>query len=161
MLKAVQALGALVDPTRAASTGSQVRDELLGVATLALRQLGFADGYIAREFGYTPHTIKKCARGVDVWMDSSTAAAHRQVLEQWNRTRRNASAWYQLDEVASCEVVSRHNIETPDWPLRVEALDLPAAEFLHQRSRERIIVYSLQRWKGTPHRTPGRPSNGT
>lgn len=156
LVSVVGALRALTVETRT-SAEREVRDHLLGMSTLALRELGFTDAHIAREFGCSAQTLNTCVKGIDFWLDER-AARYREIRDRWDRARRNASPWYQLDSVSeSCDVVTRHNIETPDWPLRIEALDLPAAEIVHQRSGERIVVYSLQRWKGTPCPTATDP----
>lgn len=156
LLSVVVALRALTSETRT-SAERDVRDHLVGMSTLALRELGFTDAHIAQQFGCSAKTISTCARGIDFWMDRHTGR-YREICDHWDRARRNASPWYQVDSVSeSCDVVTRHSIETPDWPLRIEALDLPAVEIVHQRSGERIVVYSLQRWKGTPCPTATNP----
>lgn len=76
------------------------------------------------------------------------------VIELWDAARRAASPWLQVDDVEySRQVVRRHGIDGC-WPLPIEALDLWAREFIHQQSGESIIVYSLQRWQGTPRLLP-------
>jgi hypothetical protein len=65
--------------------------------------------------------------------------------------RRQASVWLQVDEVTtSAQVVERNGIDTGSWPLAVRALDTPGAEFAHQSSGQKIVVYSLQGRDGTP-----------
>lgn len=78
------------------------------------------------------------------------------VKQRWDQARQ-ALTWVQEERAQySRDIVRLYDIDAVESrPLSVDAMDLPAAEFVNRETSERFLVYSLQRWKGVPTRTPG------
>lgn len=152
------AAGASADA--AARHACAVTDQLLGLSAVSLRQQGYTDPFIANRLKVDPARLAAAARQVGVLIAPEDELLRVEVERRWDHARRELP-WYQDDRVVySRDAVRLYDIDaTASRPLSVEALDLPAAEFVNNRTGERLIVYSLQRWKGLPdpRSQPGAP----
>jgi hypothetical protein len=137
---------------RRVERAESVQRDLIGMSALVLREQGFTDSYIAERLGMRPIDIAECTRLVRPRIGPDCADPIRDEIEDlWRGIGRFASQWVQVDCVTlSREVVRRNGIDIGDSPLSVGDLDTSGAEFVHQGSSEKIILYSLQRWNGTP-----------
>jgi hypothetical protein len=140
------------DARRRAQRAETVRRDVLGLSALALRQHGFSHANIADHLGARRALVAECARGVRPHIGPNDDEALRTDVEAvWNAIRKAASPWLQTDAVStSRDVVRINDIDIGDSPLPVSELNTSGAEFVHQTSGEKIVVYSLQRWKGAP-----------
>lgn len=79
------------------------------------------------------------------WVNDWITATYRAAINQ------SGAPWTQSPDIhLSEQIVATNNITVPA-PLRATMLDTPAAQYINSETAERILVYSLQRWKGTPH----------
>jgi hypothetical protein len=153
MLAVVDALrGGIDEAQRQLERAQRIKRAIIGMAVLAMRQRDLSDGYIEQLFGVDADVVTAATREVDPVIDGVQDCQLRAEIEQlWTIVRRRASVWFQTDDVAtSCEVIRRNGIDTGSWPLSIEALDNPGAEFVHQTNGHKIVVYSLQGPNGTP-----------
>ena len=136
--------------------GQTVADQILGLGVLSLRQQRYTDRFIADRLHASTERIREAARRVSMLMGTEEEQLRADVKQRWDQAR-EALTWVQEERVEfSRDVVGRYGIDISEsQPLTVHALDLPAAEFVNSDSGERFLVYSLQRWKGVPTRTPG------
>jgi len=152
------AAGASADA--AARDACVVAEQLLGLSAVSLRQQGYTDPFIAHRLNVDPARLAAAARQVRALIAPEDELLRIDVEQRWEHARREL-AWYQDDRVVySRDAVRLFGIDaTASQPLSVDALDLPAAEFVNTRTGERLIVYSLQRWKGLPdpRSQPGAP----
>lgn len=155
---ALAAAGASADA--GARHACAVADQLLGLSAVSLRQQGYTDPFIAHRLKVDPARLAAAARSVGVLIAPGDEHLRIDVEQRWDHARRGL-VWYQDDRVAySRDVVRLYDIDaTASQPLSVDALDLPAAEFVNNDTGERLIAYSLQRWKGlpAPRSQPGAP----
>jgi hypothetical protein len=144
--------GAIDDAQRQLERARQVKLAVTALAITALRQRGLADRHIGRELDIDADALTAAAEHPDPAADGVPDWELRAEIEQlWMAVRRQASVWMQVDEVTtSAQVVERNGIDPGSWPLAVRALDTPGAEFAHQSSGQKIVVYSLQARDGTP-----------
>jgi len=144
--------GAIDDAQRQLERARQVKLAVTAMAIAALRQRGLADGHIGRALDIDANALTAAAEHRDPPADGVPDWELRAEIEQlWMAVRRQGSVWMQVDEVTtSAQVVERNGIDTGSWPLAVRALDTPGAEFAHQSSGQKIVVYSLQGRDGTP-----------
>ncbi|WP_241474343.1 hypothetical protein [Mycolicibacterium neoaurum] len=133
-----------------------VADQILGLSVLSLRQQRYNDRFIADRLHVSAECIRDAPRRVSMLMGPEEEQLRADVKQRWDQAR-EALAWVQEEQVQfSRDIVGRYRIDiSTSQPLTVHALDLPAAEFVNSESGERFLVYSLQRWKGVPTRTPG------
>jgi hypothetical protein len=164
LLSAATTLGGInAEADRRIADAEYVRACLLGLSTLVLREQGFTDAFIAQHLGSEPKALSESMGAVRTLPITLTGlpdnGPQREVVQLWDAARQAASPWLQVEDVAySHQVVQRHAIDASPWPLSVGVLDLLAREFVHQHSGEALILYSLQRWKGTPRYLPsGQP----
>jgi hypothetical protein len=153
MLAVVDALrGGVDEAQRQLERAQRIQRAIIGMAVLTLRQRDLSDGYIKQIFDVDADVLAAAARDADPMIDGVQDWQLRAEIEQlWKSVRRRASVWLQSDDVAtSSDVVRRTGIDTGSWPLPIEALDTPGAEFVHQTSGQKIVVYSLQGLNGTP-----------
>jgi len=153
MLAVVDALrGGIDEAQRQLERAQRVQRAIIGMAVLTLRQRGLSDGYIKRIVDVDADVVAASIRETGPMTDGVHDWQLRAEIEQlWTTVRRRASVWLQTDEVdTSSEVIRRNGIDTGSWPLPIEALDTPGAEFVHQTSGQKIVVYSLQGSSGTP-----------
>ena len=88
--------------------------------------------------------------------DATTPAARSQPEMLWHA----ASSWIESETITSSRDVSiANNIGDIEYPLPVATRDTDGAEFVHQRTGEKLIIYSPQRWNGTPTVVDGRPTS--
>jgi hypothetical protein len=122
------------------------------MAGLALRQRGLPDAYIRQLLGVDPEVTTAVMGEAGSIVDGVQDWQLRAEIEQlWTAVRRRASVWFQTDDVAtSSEVIRRNGIDTGSWPLSIEELDTPGAEFMHQTNGHKIVIYSLHGPNGTP-----------
>jgi hypothetical protein len=152
-LTVVDALrGGIGEAQRQLERAQRVQRAITGMAVQALRQRRYTDSYIALLFGVDADTMTAATRDAGPMIDGVQDWQLRAEIEQlWTSVRRRASVWFQTEDVTtSCEVIRRNGIDTGSWPLPIEALDTPGAEFGHQISGQKIVVYSLQGQNGTP-----------
>jgi hypothetical protein len=153
MLAVVDALrGGIDEAQRQLERSQRLQRAVTGMAGLALRQRGLTDAYIEQLLGVEADVMTAAAGEAAPMIDGVHDWQLRAEIEQlWTTVRRRASVWFQTDDVeTSCEVIRRNGIDTGSWPLSIEALDTPGAEFVHQTSGQKIVVYSLQGSNGTP-----------
>jgi hypothetical protein len=153
MLAAVDALrGGIDEAQRQLERSQRLQRAITGMAGLALRQRGLTDAYIEQLLGVDSDLVTAAVPAAGPMIDGVHDWQLRAEIEQlWTTVRRRASVWFQTDDVeTSCEVIRRNSIDTGSWPLAIEALDTPGAEFVHQTSAQKIVVYSLQSLNGTP-----------
>ena len=159
MLAVVDALrGGIDEAQRQLQRSQRLQCAITGMAGLALRQRGLPDTYIEQLLGADAGVTTAAGRDAGPTIDGAQDWQLRAEIEQlWTAVRRRASVWFQTDDVAtSVEVIRRNSIDTGSWPLAIEALDTPGAEFVHQTSGQKIVVYSLQSRTGTPTVVDGR-----
>ncbi len=146
MLAVVDALrGGIDEAQRRLERAQRLQRAIIGMAGATLRQRCLTDAYIEQLLGAEADATTAAATGAQDWQ------LRAEIEQLWTMVRRHASVWFQTDDVqTSCEVIQRTGIDTGGWPLPVEALDTPGAEFVHQTSGEKIVVYSLQAPHGTP-----------
>ena len=154
------ALIAVVDAVRGGIDEAQhqleraqrIQRAITGLAGLTLRQQGLTDAHIEHLVGVDADAMTAAMREAGPMSDGVQDWQLRAEIEQlWTTVRRRASVWFQTDDVeTSCQVIRRNAIDTGSWPLSIEALDTPGAEFVHQTSGQKIVVYSLQGTNGTP-----------
>lgn len=142
----------------------QSEHDVIGLAFLTMRQLGFSDHYIARELGHPRAELRAYAKAVRQLpshiQDATTPAARSQPELLWHAARCAASTWIESETITSSrDVIIANNIDDIEYPLPVATLDTDGAEFVHQRTGEKLIIYSPQRWKGTPTVVDGRPTS--
>ena len=144
--------GGIDQAQRQLERAQRIRRDITGMAALALRQQGLTDTHIKHLLGVDADFLTAAMREVHPMNDEVQDWQLRAQIEQaWTSVRRRASVWFQTDEVEkSYQVIQRNDIDTGSWPLQIEALDTPGAEFVHQTSGEKIVVYSLQGRNGTP-----------
>lgn len=153
----VTALTASMSAAQAAVEHAQtVADQILGLSVLSLRQQGYNDRFIADRLRVSTECIREAPRGVSMLMGPEEDQLRADVTRRWDQVRQ-ALTWVQEERVEySRDIVRLYKIDTAEsQPLSVDAMDLPAAEFVNSQTSERFLVYSLQRWKGLPTRTPG------
>ena len=153
MLAVVDALrGGIDEAQRQLERTQRLQRAITGMAGLTLRQQGLTDAYIRHLLGVDPDVTTAAVCEAGSMTDGVQDWQLRAEIEQlWTTVRRRASVWFQTEDVAtSCEVIRRNGIDTRSWPLPIEALDTPGAEFVHQTSGQKIVVYSLQGPNGTP-----------
>ena len=153
MLAVVDALrGGIDEAQRQLERTQRIQRAITDMASLTLRQRGLTDVYIGLLLGVDPDVTTAAPGEADPTIDGVQDWQLRAEIEQlWTTVRRRASVWFQTDDVAtSCEVIRRNGIDAGSWPLPIEALDTPGAEFIHQTSGQKIVVYSLQGTNGTP-----------
>jgi hypothetical protein len=153
MLAVVDALrGGIDEAQRQLERAQKIQRAITGMAVLTLRQRDLNDGYIAHLFGVDADILTAATGEAGAMIDGAQDWQLRAEIEQlWTTVRRRASVWFQIDDVqTSSEVIRRNGIDTGSWPLSIEALDTPGAEFVHQTSGQKIVVYSLQSSNGTP-----------
>jgi len=153
MLSVVDALrGGIDEAQRQLERTQRIQRAITDMARLTLRQRGLTDVYIGLLLGADPDVTTAAGGEAGPTLDGVQDWQLRAEIEQlWTSVRRRASVWFQTDDVTtSCEVIRRNGIDTGSWPLPLEALDTPGAEFVHQTSGQKIVVYSLQSLKGTP-----------
>lgn len=142
----------------------QSERDVIGLAFLTMRQLGFSDHYIARELGHPRAELRTYAKAVrqlpPYTQGAATPAARSQPELLWHAARYAASMWIESETITSSrDVIIANNIDDIEYPLPVTTLDTDGAEFVHQRTGEKLIIYSPQRWKGTPTVIDGRPTS--
>jgi hypothetical protein len=153
MLAVVDALrGGIDEAQRQLERAQRVQRAITGMAGLTLRQRELTDAYIRLLLGVDADVMTAGMGEAGPMSDGVHDWQLRAEIEQlWTIVRRRASIWFQTDDVAtSGEVIRRNGIDTGSWPLSIEALDTPGAEFVHQTNGHKIIVYSLQGPNGTP-----------
>ena len=153
MLAVVDALrGGVDEAQRQLERAQRVQRAITGMAILTLRQRDLGDGYIKQIFDLDADVMAAATGETGPMIDGVQDWQLRAEIEQlWTTVRRRASVWLQTDDVAtSSEVIRRNGIDTGSWPLPIEALDTSGAEFVHQTSGQKIVVYSLQGSNGTP-----------
>jgi len=155
--------GGIDEAQRQLERAQHVEWAVIGMAALTLRsrglqQQGMTDAHIAHLLGIDEDRLTAAMQDVQLEVDGTPDWHLRVEIEQlWMSLRRRASVWFQTDEVdKSHQVVARNNVDISSWPLALEALDTPAAEFVHQTSGQKIIVYSLQGRLGTPTVVDGK-----
>jgi hypothetical protein len=148
-LAVVDALrGGIDEAQRQLERSQRLQRAITGMAGLALRQRGLTDAYIEQLLGVEADVMTEAGPMIDGAHDWQLRA---EIEQLWTTVRRRASVWFQTDDIAmSCEVIRRNSVDTGSWPLSIEALDTPGAEFVHQTSGQKIVVYSLQSANGTP-----------
>ncbi|WP_100514278.1 hypothetical protein [Mycobacteroides abscessus] len=109
---------------------------------------------IATATGLLPERVNELASArfsavpktyAEQWVNDWVSATYRAAISQ------SGALWTQSPDIyLSEQIVSANNIAVPA-PLRASMLDTPAAQFINSETAERILVYSLQRWKGSPH----------
>jgi hypothetical protein len=152
-LDVVDALrGGIDEAQRQLERAQRIQRAITGLAGLTLRQQGLTDSYIEQLVGVDADAMTAAMREAVPMSDGVQDWQLRAEIEQlWTTVRRRASVWFQTDDVeTSCQVIRRNAIDTGSWPLSIEALDTPGAEFVHQTSGQKIVVYSLQGPNGTP-----------
>jgi len=159
MLAVVDALrGGIDEAQRQLERSQRLQRAITAMAVLALRQRDFTDSYIGQLLGVDADVTTAAAREADPMIGGAHDWQLRAEAEQlWTSVRRRASVWLQTDDVeTSCDVIRRNGIDTGSWPLPIEALDTPGAEFVHQTSGQKIVVYSLHGPRGTPKIVDGQ-----
>jgi len=117
-----------------------------------LRQ-GLSDSAIGAFLGVSRNRVADLIRGIQYGGEPSWAAEW--VNEVWAAARYASSPWLEesgVPALLSHHIVERYQIPVSSSLIPLHKLDTEAAEFTHRHSGEKIIVYSLQRWKGTPTR---------
>jgi hypothetical protein len=143
--------GALDDAQRQLERAQHLKHAVTAVAITALRQRELSDGYIGSLLDLDTDALAAAADRRDLIGGAQDWEIRAEIEHRWMAVRRQASVWMQIDEVTtSAQVVDRNGIDTGSWPLAVRALDTPGAEFIHQHSGQKIVVYSLQGRDGTP-----------
>ena len=144
--------GAVDDARRRLERAQRLKQAITAMAVHALRQRDLGDVQIQTLLGLDADTIAAASdrreppdRGAQDW------ELRAEIEQLWLAVRRQASVWVQTDDLStSAQVIERNGIDTGSWPLAVRALDSPGAEFVHQTSGQKIVVYSLQARDGTP-----------
>jgi hypothetical protein len=159
LLTVVDALRSTLDlAQRQLEHAQHIQRAITGMAGLTLRQQGLSDSFIQHLLGLDDDLLTVAMReagpvieGMGDWQ------LHAELEQLWTTVRRRASVWFQTDDVETSSEVIRHNvIDTGSWPLSIEELDTLGAEFVHQISGQKIVVYSLQGRNGTPTIVDGR-----
>lgn len=164
LLTAVHAVTAAVAQARQTRLeAGQSEHDVVGLAFLTMRQLGFSDHYIARELGHPKAELRayaKAVRQLPSNNEDTTPASLSQPQLLWHAARHAASTWVESETITSSrDVIIANNIDDIEYPLPVSTLDTNGAEFVHQRTGEKLIIYSPQRWKGTPTVVDDRPTD--
>jgi hypothetical protein len=162
LLTVVDALRGILDQAqRQLDHARQIQRAVTGLAGRTLQQQDLSDKFIQQLLGIDEDVFTEAVREAGPTVDEAQDWQVRAELEQlWLAVRRRASVWFQIDDVeTSCEVVRHNVIETGSWPLSIEELDTPGAEFVHQISGQKIVVYSLHGRNGTPTVADGKISS--
>lgn len=145
--------GAIDDAQRRIERDRQLKLAITAMAVQTLRQRQLSEASIRTLLDIDADTMRSASGLEQPSVDGVGDWELRAEIEQvWMAVRRQASVWLQDDDVTtSAHVVRRNSIDIGCWPLSVDALDTPGAEFAHQTSGQKIVVYSLQSRKGTPN----------
>jgi hypothetical protein len=153
LLTVVDALrGTLDQAQRQLDHARRMQRAVIGLAGRTLQQRGLSDSFIRHQLGVDEDVLTEAMHEVGSAIDDVQDWQLRAELEQlWTTVRRRASVWFQTDDLqTSCEVIRHNGIDTESWPLSIDELDTPGAEFVHQITGQKILVYSLQGRHGTP-----------
>jgi hypothetical protein len=159
MLTVIDALrGTLDHAQRQLDHARQIQRIVTGLAGLTLQQRGLSTSFIQHLLEVDKNVLTEAMHEVGPTIEEVHDWQLRAELEQlWTTVRRRASVWFQTDDLqTSCEVIRHNGIDTESWPLSIDELDTPGAEFVHQISGQKIVVYSLQGRNGTPTVVDGR-----
>ncbi|UQX13523.1 hypothetical protein [Candidatus Mycobacterium methanotrophicum] len=147
---------AAADAQRRREEAELVEREILGLAYLAMRRHGFSDHYAASQLGHRPTELKSYAKAIR-WFTLEHNVSRSQIEQLWRTARLAASTWFESETITSSrDVIFNNNIDDIDYPLPVSTLDTDGAEFVHQRTGEKLLVYCPQRWNGTPTQSDGQ-----
>jgi hypothetical protein len=159
LLTVVDALrGTLDDARRQLDHARQMQRAVTSLACRTLRQRDLGDGFIRQLLDLDDDVFAEAVHADGPMIAEAQDWQVRAELEQlWTTVRRRASVWFQTDDLeTSCDVIRHNGIDTESWPLSIDELDTPGAEFVHQISGQKIVVYSLQGRNGTPTVVDGR-----
>ncbi len=156
---AIDAAAAAVGQARRGTREAQlVENDLMGLSYLALRHQGLTEDYAARTLGVPLGELRAHARAAGLLGGPEDAERRAAVEQLWDAARAQASDWVESTSVTlSWEAITANNIDDISYPLPIGSLDCCAAEFAHQRTGEKIVVYCPVRWKGTPAVVDGGP----
>jgi hypothetical protein len=162
LLTVVDALrGTLDEAQRQLDHARQIQRAVTGLAARTLQQQDLSDKFIQQLLGIDEDVFTAAVLKAGPNADEAHDWQVRAELEQlWLTVRRRASVWFQIDDLeTSCEVIRNNVIDTGSWPLSIDELDTPGAEFVHQISGQKIVVYSLHGRNGTPTVVDGQVSS--
>jgi hypothetical protein len=162
LLTVVDALrGTLDHAERQLDHARQVQRAVTGLAGRTLQQQSLSDKFIQQLLGIDEDVFTEAVLKAGPTIDEVRDWQVRAELEQlWLTVRRRASVWFQIDDLeTSCEVIRHNVIDTGSWPLSIDELDTAGAEFVHQISGQKIVVYSLHSRNGTPTVVDGKISS--